>query len=58
MSMIASWLVGLAWPGLPAVAQAILALHPVTDLWLVASLVTKGVPTRKPLRLGPAAVTA
>lgn len=58
VSMIASWLVGLAWPGLPAVVHAILATHPVADLWLVAYLVTQGVPTRRPLRLAPAAVTA
>jgi hypothetical protein len=32
--------------------------HPVADLWLVAYLVTQGVPTRRPLRLAPAAVTA
>jgi hypothetical protein len=45
-------------PGLPAVVQAILAPHPVADLWLVAYLVTQGVPTRRPLRLAPVAVTA
>lgn len=58
VSLIVSWLVGVAWPGLPTVVHTLLAPHPVADLWLVAYLVTKGVPARRPGRLVPAAVSA
>lgn len=46
VSLIVSWLVGLGWPGLPAVVHTILAPPPVADLWLVAYLVTKRAPMR------------
>jgi hypothetical protein len=58
VSLIVSWLVGLGWPGLPTIVHTVLAPHPVADLWLVAYLVTQGVPARRPDRLVPAGVTA
>jgi len=57
-SLIVSWLVGFAWPGLPPVVHATLAPAVVADLWLVAYLVTKGVPARRPDQRAPAAVSA
>lgn len=58
VSLIVGALVGFGWPGLPTVVHAILAPPPVADLWLVAYLVTKGVPARRPDRLAPAVVSA
>lgn len=55
--MVVAWLVELVWPALPAVLHAVLAPPPVADLWLVAYLVTKGVPTRTPEQPAPAAVS-
>jgi hypothetical protein len=58
VSLIVGALVGFGWPGLPTVVHTILAPPPVADLWLVAYLVTKGVPAPRPDRLAPAAVSA
>jgi hypothetical protein len=58
VSLIVGWLVGFGWPDLPAVVHTTLAPAVVADLWLVAYLVTKGVPARRPDQLAPAAVSA
>lgn len=58
VSLILGWLVGFGWPGLPTVVHTILAPAVVADLWLVAYLVTKGVPAPMPDRRAPAAVSA
>ena len=58
VSLILGWLVGFGWPGLPAVVHTTLAPAPVADLWLLAYLVTKGMPAPRPDRLAPSAVSA